>query len=51
MKNSAGRGRCYPPRPKAVAFYAAFISVARHRHYMSRFKSTSVEYSYGCDSN
>ena len=35
----------------AVAFYAAFISVARHRHYMSRFTYTSVEYSYGCGSN
>ena len=31
----------------AVAFYTAFISVARHRHDMSRLKSTSVEYSYG----
>ena len=33
----------------AVAFYAAFISVARHRHYISHFKSTSVEYS--CSAN
>ena len=34
----------------AVAFYTTFISVAQHRHDMSRFKSTSVEYSYGCGS-
>ena len=35
----------------AVVFYTAFVSVARHRHDMSRFKSTSVEHSYGCGSN
>ena len=35
----------------AVDFYASFVSVSAQRHDVLRFKSTSVEGSYGRRSN
>ena len=35
----------------AVGIYAAFVSVSAYRPDVSRFKSTSVEYSYGLRSD